>query len=112
MNRNERVEWSISRCYQYRASHANPAAIGPDHRDRNAATFAAYGWRHDRDPGHVPRLRRREDRRRRPRRAWRPRVREADLPPGEVEIRVGWSSVNYKDGLATRATARSRGSAR
>src|SRR6187431_266005 len=28
---------------------------------------------------------------------------EADLPPGEVEIRIGWSSVNYKDGLATRA---------
>jgi acrylyl-CoA reductase (NADPH) len=28
---------------------------------------------------------------------------ETDLPPGEVEIRVGWSSVNYKDGLATRA---------
>ena len=27
----------------------------------------------------------------------------ADLPPDEVEIRVGWSSVNYKDGLATRA---------
>ncbi len=27
---------------------------------------------------------------------------EADLPSGEVEIRVGWSSVNYKDGLATR----------
>jgi acrylyl-CoA reductase (NADPH) len=25
-----------------------------------------------------------------------------DLPAGEVEIRVGWSSVNYKDGLATR----------
>jgi putative YhdH/YhfP family quinone oxidoreductase len=25
----------------------------------------------------------------------------ADLPPGEVEVRVGWSSVNYKDGLAT-----------
>jgi acrylyl-CoA reductase (NADPH) len=25
-----------------------------------------------------------------------------DLPPGEVEIRVGWSSVNFKDGLATR----------
>ena len=41
MNRNERIEWSISRCYQYRASHANPAAIGLDHRDRNAATFAA-----------------------------------------------------------------------
>lgn len=29
--------------------------------------------------------------------------READLPPGEVEIRVDWSSVNYKDGLAVRA---------
>jgi acrylyl-CoA reductase (NADPH) len=28
---------------------------------------------------------------------------EADLPAGEVEIRVGWSSVNYKDALATRA---------
>ncbi len=27
---------------------------------------------------------------------------EADLPPGEVEVRVEWSSVNYKDGLATR----------
>jgi len=26
---------------------------------------------------------------------------ETDLPPGEVEIRVAWSSVNYKDGLAT-----------
>jgi acrylyl-CoA reductase (NADPH) len=29
--------------------------------------------------------------------------RQADLPPGEVEIRVGWSSVNYKDGLAAKA---------
>lgn len=28
---------------------------------------------------------------------------EVDLPPGEVEIRVAWSSVNFKDGLATRA---------
>jgi acrylyl-CoA reductase (NADPH) len=28
--------------------------------------------------------------------------REVDLPPGEVEIRIAWSSVNYKDGLATR----------
>lgn len=28
---------------------------------------------------------------------------EAGLPAGEVEIRVSWSSVNYKDGLATRA---------
>ncbi|HUQ79137.1 MAG TPA: acryloyl-CoA reductase [Patescibacteria group bacterium] len=27
----------------------------------------------------------------------------ADLPPGDVEIRVEWSSVNFKDGLATRA---------
>jgi acrylyl-CoA reductase (NADPH) len=26
---------------------------------------------------------------------------ESDLPPGEIEVRVGWSSVNYKDGLAT-----------
>ncbi len=29
--------------------------------------------------------------------------RETDLPPGEVEIRVAWSSINYKDGLAVRA---------
>ena len=29
-------------------------------------------------------------------------VHAADLPPGEVEIQVAWSSVNYKDGLATR----------
>ncbi len=27
----------------------------------------------------------------------------ADLPPGEVTVRVEWSSVNYKDGLAIRA---------
>jgi putative YhdH/YhfP family quinone oxidoreductase len=26
-----------------------------------------------------------------------------DLPDGEVEVRVAWSSVNYKDGLAVRA---------
>jgi acrylyl-CoA reductase (NADPH) len=26
---------------------------------------------------------------------------EADLPPGEVEIRVRWSGVNFKDALAT-----------
>ena len=31
---------------------------------------------------------------------------ESDLPAGAVEIRVGWSSVNYKDGLATRAGGR------
>ena len=30
-------------------------------------------------------------------------VAESNLPPGDVEIRVAWSSVNYKDGLATRA---------
>jgi hypothetical protein len=29
MNRNERVEWFISCCYQYRASDANPALGGP-----------------------------------------------------------------------------------
>jgi acrylyl-CoA reductase (NADPH) len=27
----------------------------------------------------------------------------ADLPPGEVTVRVEWSSVNFKDGLAARA---------
>jgi acrylyl-CoA reductase (NADPH) len=27
---------------------------------------------------------------------------EADLPPGDVEVRVRWSGVNYKDALATR----------
>jgi acrylyl-CoA reductase (NADPH) len=26
----------------------------------------------------------------------------SDLPPGEVDVRVDWSSVNFKDGLATR----------
>ncbi len=31
---------------------------------------------------------------------------EADLSPGEVEIRVAWSSVNYKDGLATIPTGK------
>ena len=30
------------------------------------------------------------------------RLDAADLPPGEILVRVGWSSVNYKDGLATR----------
>ena len=29
----------------------------------------------------------------------------ADLPPGELTIRVEWSSVNFKDGLAARADA-------
>ena len=27
---------------------------------------------------------------------------ETDLPPGEVEVRVAWSTVNYKDALTTR----------
>ena len=30
----------------------------------------------------------------------------ADLPPGEVTIRVAWSSVNFKDGLAAREDGR------
>jgi acrylyl-CoA reductase (NADPH) len=30
----------------------------------------------------------------------------ADLPGGEVEVRVAWSSVNFKDGLATRFDGR------
>ncbi len=29
-----------------------------------------------------------------------------DLPPGEVEVRIDWSSVNYKDGLATVANGK------
>ena len=31
-----------------------------------------------------------------------------DLPPGEVTVRVEWSGVNYKDGLAPGRTAGSR----
>jgi putative YhdH/YhfP family quinone oxidoreductase len=30
----------------------------------------------------------------------------ADLPSGEVEVRIGWSSVNYKDALATIASGK------
>jgi putative YhdH/YhfP family quinone oxidoreductase len=30
----------------------------------------------------------------------------ADLPPGDVAIRIAWSSVNYKDGLATIPTGK------
>ncbi len=30
----------------------------------------------------------------------------ADLPPGELTIRVEWSSVNFKDGLAARVDGR------
>jgi len=33
-------------------------------------------------------------------------VAEAELPPGEVTVRVAWSSVNYKDGLAAIAEGR------
>ncbi|MDP9483363.1 MAG: acryloyl-CoA reductase [Chloroflexota bacterium] len=33
-------------------------------------------------------------------------VAATDLPPGEVEIRIGWSSVNYKDALATIASGK------
>lgn len=33
-------------------------------------------------------------------------VAATDLPPGEVAVRVAWSSVNYKDGLATIPTGR------
>ena len=32
--------------------------------------------------------------------------RAADLAPGEVTVRINWSSVNYKDGLATIANGR------
>ena len=31
---------------------------------------------------------------------------ESQLPPGDVTIRVEWSSVNYKDGLACSASGR------
>ena len=56
-------------------------------------------------PADVPRLRRREVEAPTARRVERGvrDVRRGDLPPGEVEVRVDWSSVNYKDGLATRA---------
>lgn len=33
-------------------------------------------------------------------------VATADLPPGEVTVRVEWSGVNFKDGLAARADGR------
>ncbi|MGZ8501375.1 MAG: acrylyl-CoA reductase family protein, partial [Candidatus Limnocylindrales bacterium] len=33
-------------------------------------------------------------------------VAAAELPPGEVEVRVGWSSVNYKDALAATASGK------
>jgi acrylyl-CoA reductase (NADPH) len=54
-------------------------------------TFRAYVAEKHEDPEGIPFLDR--------------GVREfaaADLPDGEVAIRVAWSSVNYKDGLATR----------
>ncbi|MBT9259015.1 MAG: oxidoreductase [Clostridiales bacterium] len=33
-------------------------------------------------------------------------ITDEDLPPGDVTIRVKWSSINYKDGLATRKESR------
>jgi putative YhdH/YhfP family quinone oxidoreductase len=33
-------------------------------------------------------------------------MRTADLPPGEVTVRVAWSGVNFKDGLAAREDGR------
>ena len=75
----------------------------PRHPNRNLAR--TVGLCDDRHPGHVPGLCRREGRRRDAGR-WTEASASSppsDLPPGEVEIRVAWSSVNYKDGLATRA---------
>ena len=76
----------------------NPGGRPSDPRRRSAGD--------DRHPRHVPRLRRREGRGC----GWRPAssaasatFAAADLPAGEVEVRVEWSSVNFKDGLATRA---------
>ncbi len=101
MNRNERVGWFISRFYQYRASDANPAVGGADQLDRNMTTFAAY----DVGMSAIPATFRAYvaekvgDEVERGVREFR----ETDLPDGEIEIRVQWSSVNFKDGLATRA---------
>ena len=101
MNRNERVEWSISRFYQYRASRANPVALAGRRPRPNTTAIAAY----DVGMSAIPATFRAyvaekvEDEVERGVRAFR----ESDLPPGEVEVRVTWSSVNYKDGLATRA---------
>lgn len=55
------------------------------------ATFRAYVAERVEAPGEDPRIERGVR-----------IVAAMDLPPGEVEIRVRWSSVNYKDGLATR----------
>ncbi len=101
MNRNERVGWFISRFYQYRASDANPAVGVADQLDRNMTTFAAY----DVGMSAIPATFRAYvaekvgDEVERGVREFR----ETDLPDGEIEIRVQWSSVNFKDGLATRA---------
>jgi putative YhdH/YhfP family quinone oxidoreductase len=55
------------------------------------ATFRAYVAERFGAPGEDPRIERGVR-----------TVAASDLPPGEVEVRVRWSSVNYKDGLATR----------
>jgi acrylyl-CoA reductase (NADPH) len=58
-------------------------------------TFRAYVAKRVEAPGADPRIHR--------------GVREfvaADLPPGGVEVRVSWSSVNFKDGLATKIDGR------
>ena len=41
MNRNERIEWSISRCVSVSRVARLPGEDGVDHRDRNTATCAA-----------------------------------------------------------------------
>ena len=41
MNRNERVEWSISRCVSVSRVAREPGEDRADHRDRNTATLAA-----------------------------------------------------------------------
>jgi putative YhdH/YhfP family quinone oxidoreductase len=55
------------------------------------ASFRAYVAERVEAPGEDPRIERGVR-----------SVAAMDLPPGEVEVRVRWSSVNYKDGLATR----------
>ncbi len=89
-------------------------------RDRNATLSRTYDGRRDRcSPRRPPNVCHPETFRayvaeqleapnRRPLSAASARFDEADLPPGEVEIRVDWSSVNFKDGLATRVDGQGR----
>ena len=88
------------RWWRWRRVGRQPA---PPETQCSGARYASGMTRHPRD---VPRLRRRKGRGADGSTRVERGVREfaaADLPPGEVEVRVGWSSVNYKDGLATRA---------